>query len=349
MMDLAFPARKKYYRTGEWSKVVRLVEVYTFSSLQGPLLTSLGQVSFDGRNVNHYLMEWSRQVADYLLSELELPDPVANHLRSPPEANRQNQTRIMAIANATPDSFYPGSRVDAESAALQNLIDASPDIIDVGGESTRPRSMEVSTEEEISRIRPIIDYLNKNSNIEISLDTRHPEVLEEFAGKVSYINDISAFKEEKMVSLALEHGLKCITMHMRGEPGNMESMTRYTDVLPEVLSFLVHSAENLSEAGIDPKDIFIDPGIGFAKDLTGNLELVRDAGSFMVGYGTLFGTSRKSFLGKITGNDEEGRLPATLATSAYLAAEGIDILRVHDPKENSDVVKVIRKILEAGD
>ncbi len=349
MIDLAFPARKKYCSTRGLANLSSLLEVYSASSMQAPYLRFLGQVPLEGRTMNHYLLEWSRQAVEDLLSMMELPEPVADNLRLLPEGIRHNQTRIMAVANATPDSFYPGSRIDAEYSALQNLIDASPDIIDVGGESTRPGSKGISIEEEIGRIKPVIDHIAKNSSIEISLDTRHPEVLEEFAGKVCYINDISAFKDRKMITLALDHGLKCITMHMRGEPGNMQSMTRYTDVLPEVLSFLVRSAENLREAGIEPKDIFIDPGIGFAKDFTGNLELVRDAGSLMVGYGTLFGTSRKSFLGKITGNETEGRLPATLATSAYLAAEGIDILRVHDPKENSDVVKVIRKILETGD
>ena len=349
MIDLAFPARKKYCSARGWAKLSGLLEVYSTRSMHGQYLRFLGQFAFEGKTMNHYLLEWSRQAVEDLLSMIELPEPVANNLKSLPEGISHNQTRIMAVANATPDSFYPGSRIDAESGALQNMIDASPDIIDVGGESTRPGSKGISIEEEIGRIKPVIDYIVKNSSIDISLDTRHPEVLEEFAGKVSYINDISAFKNRKMITLALDHGLKCITMHMRGEPGNMQSMTGYTDVLPEVLSFLVHSAENLREAGIAPKDIFIDPGIGFAKDFNGNLELVRDAASFMVGYGTLFGTSRKSFLGKITGNETEGRLPATLATSAYLAAEGIDILRVHDPRENSDVVKVIRKILETGD
>lgn len=348
MRDLVFPARKKYSQTKELAYSGPLLEIYTNKELTGKFLTSLGRVAFTGGAANHYLVQWSEQVLNDLLSSLDMPEPVEKHLSSLGEKRKHKPPKIMAVANITPDSFYAGSRIDVESGALQGIIDATPDIIDVGGESTRPGSMEISVSEEIGRLKPVMDYLGRNSGIPISLDTRHHEVLEEFAGQISYINDITGFRDKRMIGVATGHGLKCITMHMRGEPGNMQSLTRYTDVLPEVLSFLIGSAENLREAGIDANDIFLDPGIGFAKDFNGNLDLVRDAGSFNIGYGTLFGTSRKSFLGKITGNDTQGRLSATLATTAYLAWEGVHILRVHDTKENSDVVKVISKILETG-
>ncbi len=348
MRDLAFPARKKYadFRSGQFA--AKKLEIYSDKEITSSLLEKIGVVAFSSGNMHHYMADWSGESLDALLTNFELPDPVIAHLRAPPQERRPDIPKIMAVVNVTPDSFYPGSRIGNDPRQFQEIIDASPDIIDVGAESTRPGSGGIGVSEEIERLQPVISYLRKNSEIPLSLDTRHLEVLEEFGGEVSYINDISGFRDHRMIKGAYQHNLKCVTMHMRGEPGNMQHMTEYTDIVPEVLSFLVDSAENLRNAGVKENDIYLDPGIGFAKDLYGNLDLIRDAKSFSVGYRTLFGTSRKSFLGQITGKGVEERLPATLATTAYLAIQGVDVVRVHDIKENLDVVKVINSIIRQG-
>ena len=348
MRDLAFPARKKYIEFNGGLLTAPKLEVYSSREISGSFIERLGQIEFSSGIKQHYLVPWSSESLDAILSNIELPGPVNAYLKSQPYERKRNIPKIMAVANATPDSFYAGSRIGNDPGQLQEIIDASPDIIDVGAESTRPGSAEISVAEEIERLRPVISYLRKNSEIPLSLDTRHSKVLEEFGSEISYINDVSGFSDPGMIQSASALGLKCITMHMRGEPGNMQTMTEYNDVFPEVLSFLAGSAERLTEAGVKANDIYLDPGIGFAKDLQGNLELIRDAGSLKIGYCTLFGTSRKSFLGKITGKQTEERLPATLATTAYLAGEGVDIIRVHDVKENLDVVKVIGSIIRSG-
>lgn len=347
MRDLVFPARKKYSRFEEELGSRRILEVFSRSELRIGGLHFLEKAGFEGGTMWHYLSGQSASSVDNLLTSVELTTREVQCLKAPKDGPSYTHPRIMAVANATPDSFYTGSRVGGNFSFAQRIIDAAPDIIDVGGESTRPGSAEISSGEEIERMRALFDYFQRNTDIPLSIDTRHSKVLEEFAGKVTYINDIGGFRDPEMVSIAADHGLKCVTMHMRGEPGTMQTMTEYLDVVPEVLSFLVESAEKLVEAGVDPSDIYLDPGLGFAKGLKGNLELIRDAGSFKIGYGTLFGASRKSFLGSITGKDAQGRLAATLASTAYLTSEGVDIIRVHDAAENIDVVKVITSIIKS--
>lgn len=346
MRELVFSARKKYANLLQEKCSDQLLEIYVKNDLSSNLFMNLGRESFSGIALNHYLTTASEESLGILFSEIEIPETIEKFLKKFHSRKSLRTTKVMAITNATPDSFFPGSRIGRNLELLQKIIEASPDIIDVGGESTRPGSEEISISEETERLRPVIGYLEKNSNIPISLDTRHHEVLEEFGTSISYINDITGFVNPEMIKSASNHQLKCITMHMRGEPKNMQTKTDYTDVFPEVLSFLVDSAERLENGGIRPEDIFLDPGVGFSKDLSGNLDLIKDASSFNIGYGTLFGTSRKSFLGKITGNDVGERLSATLATTAYLAMEGTDIIRVHDVKENSDVIKVIKRIMK---
>lgn len=254
--------------------------------------------------------------------------------------------RIMGIVNATPDSFYPGSRFGGNSLnKLEKVLEEGPDIVDVGGESTRPGSNEVSVEEEIRRLKPVLDYLSSSYNIPISLDTRNPETVE-FALRygIKYLNDVSGFSDPEMISIAAENSLECIAMHMRGEPRTMQKSTEYDDLIFEMNLFLSDRTRSMIQGGIDPSRIIIDPGIGFAKGLKGNLEIIRELQSFNSGFRILVGHSRKTFIGKLTGEEVSGRLAGTLGVSVYLMMKKADILRVHDVKENREVLDVYSSI-----
>lgn len=260
----------------------------------------------------------------------------------------QVHTRIMAIINATPDSFYPGSRHTVPDKDVDNILDQKPDIVDVGGESTRPGSLKVSAVEEIERIKPVLEYITSTSSIPVSLDTRHPEVADYFRDRISMLNDISGFSDQRMIHLAAESELQCVVMHMRGTPETMQTMTHYEDVTAETLKEIQERVIHLMDSGVEASRIMVDPGIGFAKDIAGNLEILRNIRSYRFGFPLLVGASRKSFIGNITGREVQDRLPGTIALTAYLASEGVDIVRVHDPAENSDAVKIMEALKNSG-
>ncbi len=350
MKNIAFPWRNSTKRELGIISTSAGIEILTDRRIDTSSVRGLGKKNFNGSIKFHYLVEGGSADLENILADAGIGDFVAANLAGyAVSSEQQGQFRIplvMAVANATPDSFHPGSRLDETNRLLDSLLDAKPDIIDVGGESTRPGSGELSTQEEIARVKPVIEHIASSSDIPISLDTRHPEVLEHFAGKVQYANDISGFRDNRMISIAADHSLRCITMHMRGTPADMQKRTDYVDLVPEVISYLIESAERLEEAGVNRQDIIMDPGIGFSKNFTGNLEILSEIQSFFVGYQTLVGASRKSFIGKITGEETSGRLPGTLAVTAFLAQKGVDIIRVHDPKENIQLLKVLKAVTE---
>lgn len=247
---------------------------------------------------------------------------------------------IMGIINMTPDSFYDGSRyLDRNSDEIVPLI-LNSDIVDIGGESTRPGAKHIPISEEIRRVVTAIKLVRETGNVPISIDTMHPETLEEVLKyEIQYINDITGFQDDRMARIARKEALKCIVMHMRGSPEDMMSHTRYDDLIGEVTYFLINQARKLIAEGIDPDSIILDPGIGFSKDFQSNLEIFRNIDSFKLGFKTLIGHSRKSYIGKIMENVAEDRLAATLSTSLYLYNHSIDIIRVHDPKENRYAIK----------
>lgn len=350
MKNIAFPARKNVRFKLENFSDSPYFEIFTANNVESNYSQYLGTKEFEGSVMNHYLVSGDSQDFEYVLERAGVMTSVIDYLKGTLKSAKNDFKfripSIMAVANATPDSFYPGSRLDDSNKVLDSLMDAKPDIIDVGGESTRPGSVELSVEEELKRTEPVVDYIQSSSNIPVSIDTRHPEVLERFAGRVQYANDISGFRDHRMIEIAAEHSLKCVTMHMRGVPADMQTRTGYVDLVPEILAYLLQSAEDLESAGIKRDDIFIDPGIGFSKDFAGNLEILSEISSFSVGYKTLVGASRKSFIGKISGEETGGRLPGTLASTAFLATKGVDIIRVHDPAENIQLLKVLKAITE---
>jgi len=251
-------------------------------------------------------------------------------------------TKIMGILNITPDSFYPGSRIEGRNMSrVDRMLDEKPDIIDIGGESTRPGSSPVNHEKETARIYPVLEYVSNCSNIPISLDSRNPEtVLRCLDLGVDYINDITGFKNREMIKIASETGLNSIVMHMRGTPDKMQTMAEYGDIVMEINSFLFGRISEMLSAGVKPQNIIVDPGIGFAKTYEGNITILRNIESFRGAFPLLVGTSRKTFLGHITGRDVNKRLAGTIATSVHLAEKHVDIIRVHDVAENRDAIKV---------
>jgi len=257
---------------------------------------------------------------------------------------------VMGVLNVTPDSFSDGGWFFDAAKAVERGLRMAADgaaIIDVGGESTRPGSASVSADEQIKRVVPVIKALCKKIDVPISIDTYKHEVakaaLEAGAGM---INDITALSDERMAELAAKHDMPVVLMHMQGRPATMQIEPKYDNVVNDVLQFLLERARRAENAGIDRKKIFIDPGIGFGKTLEHNLLLLRNIDKFVAsGYRVLIGTSRKSFIGKLTGKEEPSeRIFGTAATVALCAAAGVSIVRVHDVAEMVDVVRVVKAI-----
>jgi dihydropteroate synthase len=314
-------------------------ELISREEIHGSRVVSLEPVNISGRLYFHYLSPG--------ISNLNVDARMEALLAGNRPANKVH-TRIMAIINTTPDSFYPGSRHMAPDKDVDRILDQKPDIVDIGGESTRPGSPQVSAAEEIERIRPVLDYVTSTSRIPVSLDTRHPEVADYFRDRIRILNDISGFSDQRMIHIAADGELQCVVMHMRGTPETMQTMTQYGDLIAETIKEIQERVIHLMDSGVASDRIIVDPGIGFAKDTAGNLEILRNIRSYRFGFPLLVGVSRKAFIGNITGRDVHGRLPGTIALTAYLASEGVDIVRVHDAAENSDAVKIIEALKNPG-
>ncbi len=253
---------------------------------------------------------------------------------------------IMGILNVTPDSFSDGGQfLDTEKAIAHGVEMASQGaaIIDIGGESSRPGSRPLSINEEIERVAPVIKSLSKKINIPISIDTYHAEAAKAALDSgASILNDITALSDKRMGELAAEYEVPIILMHMQGTPATMQSEPKYNNVVQDVLAYLLERANRAEKAGVPKERIIIDPGIGFGKTSEHNLELLRNIDKFAAtDYRVLVGTSRKSFIGKITGKTAPSeRIFGTAATVALCAAAGVSIARVHDIPQMSDVVKI---------
>jgi dihydropteroate synthase len=254
---------------------------------------------------------------------------------------------IMGILNVTPDSFSDGGQFFDTDEAIEHGLKMAADgaaIIDIGAESTRPGAESVSTEEQKRRAVPVIEELARVVKVPISIDTYNYEVAQAaLAVGAAMINDITALSDERMAKLAAEQQLPVVLMHMQGTPATMQIEPKYDDVVGEVLEFLLERAKRAQGFGIPKDRVFIDPGIGFGKTLEHNLELLRNIDKLVSrGYRVLVGTSRKSFIGKITGKENPAdRMFGTAATVALCVSAGVSIVRVHDVTEMVDVVKVV--------
>jgi dihydropteroate synthase len=257
--------------------------------------------------------------------------------------------RVMGIVNVTPDSFSDGGvhfdRTTAVESALRMEADGAA-IVDVGGESTRPGAEPVSLDEELARVVPVIEEIRRRSDVAISIDTRHPEVAAAaLDAGADMINDVTAMRDPHMRALAAERGVPVILMHMRGEPRTMQEHIHYDDVVTDVLRELRESYDAVVSAGVDPSQIVIDPGIGFAKTFDHNLELLARCHELASLAPFAIGASRKAFIGHLTGRPNgPSRMPGSLAAVAAASRGGAAIVRVRDVRESVEFLSVLGAI-----
>ncbi len=254
-------------------------------------------------------------------------------------------SRIMGIVNVTPDSFSDGglhSTIDAAIAHALRLVSEGADVLDIGGESTRPGAAEVSEAEELQRVIPVIEALAKQINIPIAIDTSKPGVMRAAVkAGAGIINDVFALRRDDALDVAAELKVPVILMHMQGEPGSMQTAPHYNDAIAEVHSFLTQRIFACEMAGISKKNIVIDPGFGFGKSLEHNLALLAQLQRFVeLGVPVLAGLSRKSFIGSLTGRDVNDRVYGSVAAALIAAQNGAKIIRVHDVGATVDALKI---------
>jgi dihydropteroate synthase len=253
---------------------------------------------------------------------------------------------LMGILNITPDSFSDGGKYLTLNEALKRaheMIEEGVDIIDIGGESTRPGSEPVSADEELKRITPIIEALKKDSDIGISIDTYKPQVMKEaISMDVAMINDIYALRQPGAIDVIKHSKVGVCLMHMQGTPQTMQINPQYANVVSEVKSFLEGRANDLVSEGIDKSRIILDPGFGFGKTFDHNIELLQNLESFKsLKLPLLVGLSRKSFIRKILNGEHDDHLSGSIAAAILSVIKGAKILRVHDIKETKSALNII--------
>ena len=258
----------------------------------------------------------------------------------------------MGIVNLTPDSFYDGGRSLDPGKAISHakrLIDEGADIVDIGAESTRPGANPVDTRIELERLRPLLAAL-RDSPVPVSVDTMKPEVMRIAIGEgAAMINDVYALRVPGALEAVSGSDASVCLMHMQGEPRTMQTSPSYEDVVAEVRSFLAARADAALASGISRDRIIIDPGFGFGKTVDHNMRLLACLESFgELGYPVLFGASRKSSLGTITGRAPDDRLAASLAVALMAAERGASIIRVHDVAETRDVLRMLCSLRKAA-
>jgi dihydropteroate synthase len=260
------------------------------------------------------------------------------------------RTLVVGILNATPDSFSDGGRFLDRATAVAHateMVDDGADILDVGGESTRPGSEAVSADEELSRVRPVIERLvEQHPAIPVSIDTRKADVAAEaLDAGATIVNDVSGGSDPEMFDVVREREAAVVLMHMQGDPKTMQEAPHYDDVVGEVHEYLRQRIEAAELAGIAPDRIAVDPGIGFGKDL----ELMRGVGELLdLGRPVLVGPSRKRFIGAILDLPEDERVEGTIGAVVWMVGQGAHIVRVHDVREVVRAVRVADAIARAG-
>lgn len=274
------------------------------------------------------------------------------HLAGPsgPVLECTGRTLLMGVLNVTPDSFSDGGRFYEEEDAVgqgMRLAREGADIIDIGGESTRPGSKPVSADEEKARTLPVIERLAEQADIPLSIDTQKTTVAEAaLDAGAAMVNDVSALRTDpEMAALVADREVPVCLMHMQGTPTTMQKNPTYEEVVTDIIEWLGERVEHAVSAGIDEGKIVVDPGFGFGKTLQHNLELLRRLGEFhSLGRPVLVGTSRKSMLGAILDVGPDNRLNGTLATVACAAMSGCHIVRVHDVKPARETVEVCHAV-----
>lgn len=261
---------------------------------------------------------------------------------------------IMGVLNVTSDSFYDGGKhlsLDRACEQAFNLAVHGADIIDIGGESTKPGSFELPLDIELSRVIPVIQAIRNNSNICISIDTYKPEVMDAavLAG-ANIVNDIYALRQEGALSMAARLDVPVCLMHMQGQPQNMQQNPYYPDgVLTDVMEFFTERLDACKLAGINNKRLILDPGFGFGKRVKDNMNLIYNLKKFnSFNMPVLLGVSRKSTIGIILDKEVDNRLIGSVSLAVFAALQGVGILRTHDVDETNQALKIIQAVCEAG-
>jgi dihydropteroate synthase len=258
---------------------------------------------------------------------------------------------VMGILNVTPDSFSDAGRHLDPDAAVEHgrrLVADGASIVDVGGESTRPGAAPVAAGEELERVVPVIERLAAGrdtgpAGVRVSVDTAKAEVAAAALGAgARIVNDVSAFRfEPEVAGLVAGAGASCVLMHMQGDPRTMQDAPRYDDVVSDVKGFLEERLDFAVAEGVPEEHVWLDPGIGFGKTVDHNLKLLSRLGELVaIGRPIVIGTSRKSFLGRLTGREVDARLPGTIATNVLALVAGARVFRVHDVAEVADALAV---------
>jgi dihydropteroate synthase len=258
---------------------------------------------------------------------------------------RLDRPRVVRIVNVTPDSFSDGGEHATTDAAIAHglkLAEEGADVLDIGGESTRPGAREVTIDDELARVIPVIEALAKRTSLPISIDTYKPEVMRAaVAAGAGLINDVHALRREGALDAAASLGVPVILMHMQGTPGDMQADPAYDDVVAEVHTFLTQRIFACEMAGISKKSIVIDPGFGFGKTTAHNLALLAQLERFVeLGVPVLAGLSRKRTIGEITGRETADRIHGSVAAALISAQHGAKLIRVHDVAATVDALKV---------
>lgn len=258
---------------------------------------------------------------------------------------------IMGVMNITPDSFSDGGKLSSLDVALKQgeaLIKEGADILDVGGESTRPGASPVSLNEELDRVIPVVEGLKARFDIVVSIDTSKSKVMQEAVQSgVDMLNDVTALADPNSVSVVANSGLPVCVMHMQGEPRTMQEKPTYENVVIEVSNFLSDIAQTCQAAGIQTNNIIIDPGLGFGKTLEHNLQLLAAVPQLRdLGFPILIGGSRKSMIDHLLSRNVDERMPASIALAAQAAINGANIVRVHDVRETYDAVRMVEAVAE---
>ena len=255
----------------------------------------------------------------------------------------------MGILNVTPDSFSDGGQFNRLDFALKHALlmqQQGAEIIDIGGESTRPGAMPVSLDEELDRVIPVIEKIRQNSDVALSIDTSKPQVMQlAIEAGVNMVNDVNALHAEGALAICVNHQIAVCLMHKQGNPLTMQEKPQYRNVLAEIKQYLMERANNCIEAGLPAKKICIDPGFGFGKSLKNNLSLLKEIQQFCIlDYPVLVGISRKSMFGTLLDRDVEQRLVASTAAVAIAYQKGARFFRVHDVAETCDVLKLCEAV-----
>lgn len=256
---------------------------------------------------------------------------------------------VMGIVNVTPDSFSDGGQFSNTDLAVEHalkLVEEGADILDIGGESTRPNAEPVPLQEELNRVIPVIQALQGRVNVPISIDTYKPEVMRAaIAAGADLVNDIKALQEIGALEAVKKSNVGICLMHMQGTPQTMQIDPHYEDVVAEVKTFLNQRLQILLAAGVEKNRILLDPGFGFGKTREHNIRLVKELDQLLdLGQPLLVGLSRKSVLGKLTGGDESQRLHASVAAAVVSAMKGAHIVRVHDVSATVEAMKIVAAV-----